>query len=142
MSTRTQIAFGSLKKPEALLYRHSDGYPSGVLHDIMPFLVEYDKKRGVDDYEYASARLMQYMTNEYDRMVGEGNSYGGILGYGVSKEYHGDIEFVYVVETKGVAVYEVVGSTEDIEKGTKRIGFVPYENYEDSTDYKRLTSTV
>lgn len=155
MSTRCQIGFyGGAKvvigKPEALVYRHSDGYPSGVLPDIMPFLAWWAKGRGISDIEYVSARLLQYLCNEYD---GRGSQWAseeekasvkqftGTLGHGISANFHGDIEYVYAIHAEGVRVYEVRGAWElPIEKRVKLIGRIPYEEYELSSDYQRLAA--
>lgn len=50
MATRSHIAFYErpdqpLDQPSILLYRHSDGYPSAVLPDILPFLQWFDAAR-------------------------------------------------------------------------------------------------
>ncbi len=168
MSTRCQIGiYGKegvteLKNWDALIYRHSDGYPSGVLPDIMPFLAYFDRVRGVDDTEYVSARLLQYMANLYDRQAIEWHAQGGIsglrsprrdteiedtkkyagtLGHGISKQFHWDIEFYYAISKDGVRVYEVIGFDESKdEMKSKLIGTVPYKDFEKSVDYKKLTT--
>jgi len=79
MSTRCQIAFydrrprgekSIMEKWEALVYRHSDGYPEGVMPELVPFLRRWMKVRGWD-LEYCAARLLQDMCNRYDRGVRE-----------------------------------------------------------------------
>lgn len=95
MSTRCNIGFYDQKpasdeldsKVEAMIYRHSDGYPEGVLSEIMPFLKEWDTKRGMSDTEYTAARLLAYLCDLHK----------GELGYGISKERHRDIAFYYAV---------------------------------------------
>ena len=78
MSTRCQIGVyenkdKSLKEFDVLLYRHSDGYPGkadnsegGVLPEIIPFLKWWKSQRGISDTEYAGARLLQWLCNNYD----------------------------------------------------------------------------
>ena len=115
MSTRSQIGFYKkaetpLDKFEALLYRHSDGYPSGVLPDILPFLSWWRKARGIGDSEYCSARLLQYLCNEYDKYskrFGEELEFTGTLGHGVCKTFQGDIEYFYKIYPDKVEVYDV-----------------------------------
>ena len=121
MSTRSQIGFYKNKetpidKFEALLYRHSDGYPAGVLPDILPFLSWWRKARGIGDLEYCSARLLQYLCNEYDkhsREIGEKIEFTGTLGHGVCKILHGDIEYFYKIYPNKVEVYDVPFQSEE-----------------------------
>lgn len=128
MSTRCQIGFyeeeeKDLSKFEALLYRHSDGYPDteyGVVAAVLPFLKWWANGRGVHDFEYCAARLLQYLCNEYDGRTAsyrnEANSvfapetpeeFTGTLGHGISKHFHGDIEYLYAIRPSRVEVYEV-----------------------------------
>ena len=140
MSTRCQIGFyeqeeKDLNKFEALIYRHSDGYPDGehgVLAAIMPFLHWWQKGRGVMDFEYCSARLLQYLCNKYDgysKAIGETMSeagaifspekieeFTGTLGHGISNAFHGDIEYLYAVRPNRVEVYKVGYEGDDINK--------------------------
>ncbi len=111
MSTRCHIALYKskqqrLSKPSVLIYRHSDGYPEGVLPEIMPFLKKWDKIRGMSDIEYLGARLLQHLTNIYDQWSPSDPS-SGILGYGISWAFHWDIEYLYAIYSDGeVRVYE------------------------------------
>lgn len=134
MSTRCQIAFydkrpkvGDLEKGkwEALLYRHSDGYPEqvwgnpgrkcGVLVDIKPFLRRWLEIRGWDP-QYCAARMLQMLCNRYDenqreyereayKKEGRGYKRGEqrlrVLGYGVCRRLHLDIEYLYVIYGMG-----------------------------------------
>lgn len=124
MSTRCQIGFYEkeplnchtdcwLDKYLALIYRHSDGYPEGVLLDLIPFLQWFDLNRGLGDTEYVSARTLQYLCNQYDERsypyyksdAGYSNAYTGILGHGICNSFHGDIEYYYAVTPKALYVY-------------------------------------
>jgi len=131
MSTRCQIGFyekdeQDLSKWEALLYRHSDGYPGkedgseyGVLADIVPFLKWWNNNRGIADLEYCSARLLQHLCNQYDKemseseikhqnaVVSERLRFTGILGHGICKIFHGDIEYFYAIYPDRLEVYKV-----------------------------------
>lgn len=93
MSTRSQIAFYRvepktksqvLKKWDALIYRHYDGYPEGVMPELMPVIREFAEGRGLSDTEYASAYLVSKWKKDF-------------LNIGVSKDFHGDIEYLYCV---------------------------------------------
>lgn len=155
MSTRSQIGiYQNNKKPltefEALLYRHSDGYPSGVLPDIMPFLSWWSKNRGIDDTEYVSARLLQYLCNKHDEqskelakkypMVSEeySDEFTGTLGYGICKQFHWDIEYFYAISPEGVRVYDTPFEWDGAASEAKFLGIVPFENYEKNKNYKKL----
>ena len=98
MSTRSQLGFYGSKDAKindwkALLYVHSDGNPEVILPEILPFLQEWAAKRGLDDSEYAAARLLQHLANGYDVMMADAPRYKGILGYGISNALHGDIAY-------------------------------------------------
>lgn len=119
MSTRCQIGVYStrpsketIKDFEALLYRHSDGYPdtkNGVLNDVVPFLKWWKTERGLDDTEYVSARLLQHLCNLYDKAstYDKPSPFTGTLGHGISRSFHWDIEYYYAVYPDGVDVYDV-----------------------------------
>jgi hypothetical protein len=130
MSTRCQIASyyskdQDIEKWDALIYRHWDGYPGaadgsevGVLADIVPFLEWFATERGLDDPEYAAARLLQYLCNKQDnseRTLPHQNWRGseefgvGTLGHGISSSIHCDIEYFYRVYPSKVLVYKVNG---------------------------------
>ena len=102
MSTRCQIGFykkkeEDLNKWEALLYKHSDGYPDtehGVIETITPILTSFNKERGLDDIEYASAWLVAKLKADY-------------LNIGICNSLHGDIEFYYAVYPDKISVFEV-----------------------------------
>ena len=101
MSTRCQIGFyepevKDLNQWEALIYRHSDGYPDtqhGVIATVVPILKQFDKDRGLDDIEYASAWLVAKLKTDY-------------LNIGISKGFHGDIEYFYAVYPDRMEVYD------------------------------------
>lgn len=137
MSTRSQIGIYSIYNPakpdlsqfDALLYRHSDGYPGtpdgaeyGVLADITPFLAWFDKTRGWDP-EYLSARLLGYLMKKSDatlmkfKVKGARPSqfdiheeFGGVLSFGICKEFYEDIQFFYAITEDRVDVFEVSGA--------------------------------
>lgn len=148
MSTRCHIAVYREEIPEkptqkdfdsfeALLYRHSDGYPSAVLPDVMPFLKWWDKKRGVSDSEYVAARLLQYLCNMYDASTEDFESkyapkkpekgLTGTLGHGICKGFHGDIEYLYAITPKALTVFST--NVKDGGKiGVKRLGSFKFED--------------
>ena len=110
--TRCQIGFYSfpsttnmhnlLDKWEVLLYRHCDGYPEGILPDILPILADFHKNRGLSDWEYASAWLCSKLKTDY-------------LGIGICNQFHGDIEYYYAIFPNGIIqVYDVRNGWEEI----------------------------
>jgi len=135
MSTRCQIGFyeqenNNLLKPDALLYRHSDGYPDtnyGVLTDLVPFLNLFHQRRGLNDTEYAAAWTMHHLielhvsrSKELREKMSSGKEYfpedgKDCIGYGVCKNFHGDIDFFYAVQGTMLKVFEVHWPVEDEE---------------------------
>jgi hypothetical protein len=107
MSTRCQIAFyekgSKLENWEALIYRHGDGYPDtehGVLADVLPILEDFDKKRGLDDIEYASAWLVAKLKTH-------------MLNIGICRDLHADIEYFYAIYPDKIQVYQPINRFED-----------------------------
>lgn len=99
MSTRCQVGFyeeeeTDLRRFEALIYRHSDGYPEGVLPDLLPILKDFDKNRGLDDLEYASAWVVSRLKDDY-------------LNIGISSNFHGDIEYLYKITPTHLTIFKV-----------------------------------
>lgn len=107
MSTRAQIgiydeALTPKSRPVALIYRHSDGYPTGsggVLPDLVQFVSEIVKNRGSYDAEYVAAQLTYRFIENYDCGVSG-------AGYGVGHTLHGDVRFYYAVTPEGVHVFD------------------------------------
>lgn len=115
MSTRCQIgiyenAEQSISNPNALLYKHCDGYPdgdNGMVALLMPFLKAFKAGRGISDTEYLPARLIQYLCNTSDADMRASSLNRDItdiyvfLSYGVCQphDFHGDIEFFYRIHS-------------------------------------------
>jgi hypothetical protein len=122
-----------LLKPNALIYKHSDGYPLektnegekyGMLVDLPPFLRKFNKLRGLDDAEYAAAQTLYFLikkSNEHriawnkeckkhklyvNESPQERERYN-FLGYGIDNVFHGDIEYYYAVRGNELEVYSV-----------------------------------
>lgn len=98
----------------------------------------------MDDTEYLAARLLQHLCNEYDGYMSkleEGKkTFTGILGYGISKDFHGDIEYLYAISPEAVKVYETSfwQSNKPTSKNCILLGTVPIEGWAESEDYKKL----
>lgn len=113
MSTRCQIGFTDGKSySPILLYKHSDGYPKGILPILEKIVSAFVKDRGADgEYlpayimrEWAVRELRQKKTlREKYRKVNKKEPpawyFGGVsvLGWGITTDLHGDIEYLYVV---------------------------------------------
>ncbi len=110
MSTRCQIEW-IWDKEKCLTYRHSDGYPDGVVPDLL----EYLKWMGfrADDLEYCVATWFYFTKRYYEQEFLKGKRWNSDevahdcnsivkLGYGVcaDKQLHGDIEYFYEVDLK------------------------------------------
>lgn len=113
MSTRSQILFQAIYlkrdeekgkevrwKNEAQVYRHSDGYPEGVLDDLVRF---YDWNERRSEVSYTAANFIYFMKKDMEKismkdpMSKEGRNWIQ-TGYGVEKadhHIHGDEEFIY-----------------------------------------------
>jgi hypothetical protein len=122
MSTRSHVTFhnyktkkdetgrlikdGIQKKPDYILYFHMDGYPSGILPYLIPFLFAFQRNRGLSDTSYAAAWCMHHMIKsrgyDYYNIVDM-----GCLSNGISNGIHGDIEFLYEVTPDELIVKEV-----------------------------------
>ncbi|MBT9132832.1 MAG: hypothetical protein DDT33_01362 [Firmicutes bacterium] len=130
MSTRAQIGFYrqgeiNLNNWEVLLYRHSDGYPDGVLPDVIPFLQWWNKRRAISDIEYCSARLLQYLCNKIDEQSDvKPKGLTGTVGYGICKDFHGDIEYYYAIFPDRLEVYWVPITAPEITTKWKKIAIV------------------
>ena len=123
MSTRSQIAFygkadNKVTSADTFVYKHSDGYPEGVLPILVPFCLSFNKHRGLGDTSYATARCISAICDTYnkerkqwsarDKAAGKETSIydePDFLGVGVDTAIHGDIEFFYHVSPTEVKVY-------------------------------------
>lgn len=133
MSTRSHIGIydaappvdptTTCKTPDCLLYRHSDGYPTGMLPELVP-AVQAMKGRWTDT-EYFAARVLHHLMVQYDThtsiwdeqrktdtppLFTKQQVYEDMLkkmpetGYGISydKVPHSDIEYYYAVYNNGI----------------------------------------
>jgi len=138
MSTRCHIIVEDQEWGyNTILYRHSDGYPDGthgVVYALAEFMQMFMHRRGWDPcfmpaqllhflISKDAAHMVEYMKEDIKRFGGpsqyqqevldtDGNN---LLGYGISSEIHGDIEYAYVITKDGVNVYSTpcMGGCED-----------------------------
>lgn len=107
MSTRCMIHFcrenGEI---EANIYRHSDGYPDGVLPDLKRFFKAVKEHCGNDtrfgDPSYLAAKFVVWQANENVQPFSfekddKPRERLNFLSIGISKEDHGDVEYIYDV---------------------------------------------
>ena len=120
MSTRAQIGFYQSEQDPidtsgtVYVYQHSDGYPEGVLPLLEPFARSFQKRRGLTDTSYATARcivaLAQARDAETKRALATGLPGSAVekvdyLGLGADTALHPDIEFFYHVSPTRIAIY-------------------------------------
>ena len=157
MSTRCQIEFkriysykqknGKMKKDEesVLLYRHSDGYPEGVVPDLKEFL-KWNGGRN-SDLEFTTANFIYWSKRHFEENYYHEKYGGGIddkgksikwsdpqdfnsillLRFGICEkdDFHGDIEYFYEVIVE-------VGQGSTAKKVTIKVYKTDYEK-----EYKR-----
>ena len=108
MSTRCTINFNYGKEVVAKVYRHSDGYPDGVLGDLAKFFadVEKDNRATMDtrfkDPSYLAAKYVVWQAHQYAKAY-VGGKYKAtprlaFSGVGVVIEDPGDIAYTYFVD--------------------------------------------
>lgn len=112
MSTRSTTHFVSElgDKPTAIVYRHSDGYPSGAGKDIQQFLrdvVANTQDTRFYDPSYLAAKYVVWLAGQFARRY-ERNAATGEYGYvashpldfisvGVVQSDPDDIEYRYII---------------------------------------------
>lgn len=147
MSTRCQVEFiyqwkdsdNKRHSEKRTVYRHSDGYPSAMMQDLLEFL-RWNQGRN-DQPDYAAANWIYWnkrrdedaFLNDSDitrndkwddRYVEKNPNHFLKIGHGVdiNNRYHGDIEYLYkviVVESGfgGVDVISIVAHAVDMDGG-------------------------
>lgn len=117
MSTRSEIQFeerGEFTNRETgkvhkylynnRIYRHSDGYPEGVVRDLWLFLHSELGAGRREDVEYFCANYIYWEKTNYVANYGKDNPQIAQIGFGIQnakkewlKPHHGDIEFTYLL---------------------------------------------
>jgi hypothetical protein len=110
MSTRCNIEFyyapegpGEMGEPAARLYKHSDGYPDGILPLLKKLetllgknLPNYGPRK--DNPEWAAAEFINQFRTPSNAPKNPAEKFGPYFGnIYVSQQIHGDIEFLYRV---------------------------------------------
>ena len=107
MSTRATVHFESGGCTEAIVYRHSDGYPDGLGADLETFLTEIGenlKDTRFDDPSYLAAKWVVYDAMQgqpFAAKMYEQEHPLNFLGVGIVSEDPGDIEYRYIVRCNG-----------------------------------------
>ena len=134
MSTRSQIklrsndpAFSSERgESKIYIYKHSDGYPEGVIPYLWPIVKEFHKNRGCNDGSYLLCQIIRHMAvmehkesvEAIKKMRDRQDKFDldtlkdweadptflyrqGSLGWGLDCVAHGDVEFLYEIDSKG-----------------------------------------
>lgn len=109
MSTRCQFAVyetedQKVEGAKVFIYRHSDGYPEGVVPDVLPFLKAFNESRGISDTSYCAARLVARLASVH---CGEKTNENDTLGLGIDAVLHEDIEFFYHISPTALRVLKV-----------------------------------
>lgn len=107
MSTRCNIHFtySPDSPPEANIYRHSNGYPDGVLPDLEKFFTEVERQVPGDtrfgDPAYLAAKFVVWQAWEFAKIYQDAglgaNAPLDFLSVGIMSEDAGDGEYVYTV---------------------------------------------
>lgn len=111
MSTRATIHFYDVgqTKPEAIVYRHTDGYPEGLGEDLKLFVKELKDNVSdtrFNDPSYLAAKWVVYDASQmakYSQPDIEPNKRNKLVFYsvGVVSQDPGDIEYRYKVVCDG-----------------------------------------
>jgi hypothetical protein len=112
MSTRAQICIkrdtpGFKETGGIYIYKHCDGYPEGehgVLRILKPFVERFVKARG-NEPDYLLCQIVREFAYADPREPGE--EWGGqrFIGWGLDTVQHGDIEYLYEVDSATGIVY-------------------------------------
>lgn len=111
MSTRCNIHFGEVRDTfvtEANIYRHSDGYPEGVLPDLEQFFADVESQTSdhrYSDPSYLAAKFVVWQAAQnaaiqaYDYRTGKPGEVKPLdfISLGIVSRDAGDGEYIYEV---------------------------------------------
>lgn len=113
MSTRAQICIkrDTIQFQETggiYIYKHSDGYPKGVMPILKPFVQAFHESRG-NDASYLLAQICRHFAlEEAKNAPAEPSKYDEIykyLGWGLDCVEHGDTEYFYEIDASTGEIY-------------------------------------
>lgn len=110
MSTRAQICIkrdteGFKDTGGIYIYKHSDGYPEGVLPTLAPFVERFTKNRG-DDPCYLLCQIVRaFAVVDFKSERLNDGAYGQFTGWGLDTVEHGDIEYLYEIDSATGKIY-------------------------------------
>lgn len=147
MSTRCQIKLRSADpafkddggETNIYIYKHSDGYPEGVIPYLYPIVQKFHKKRGCSDGSYLLCQIVRHIAvmehKEAVELISKGKGpfledtkkdwesdptflYNqGYLGWGLDCVSHGDIDYLYEVDSEGnIYINNKKQTTKQLEK--------------------------
>lgn len=136
MSTRstTHFVYGLKAKPEAIIYRHSDGYPEAAGKDLLRFLMEVAETvqdTRFTDASYLAAKYVVFLAREFsveydwstDPMTTKPKaSRLDFISVGVVNEDPGDIEYRYIVDCDDQSAGRPAVWVETVGHETVRLG--------------------
>ncbi len=102
MSTRSQIKFKN-SEFNIHVYKHCDGYPEGVLPTLVPFVKEFFADRGDDECYFLAQLVRRFAIEDYKEHKDDEycNPEKSFTGWGLDCVQHGDIEYLYEIDTDG-----------------------------------------
>lgn len=87
------------------IYKHWDGYPDHILPILVPFTEKFFQRRGHDESYFLAQVIRHFAIQETKNFLSskskEQDPESDLLGWGVTPDWHGDIEYLYVVTPKG-----------------------------------------
>lgn len=110
MSTRCQIKLRTEDETvnTIYIYKHSDGYPEGVLPTLVPLVNEFMKSRGWDGAYLLCQIIRAFALEDYKAFTAQPDVYKykiegsyRFLGWGLDTIQHGDIDYLYEIDEKG-----------------------------------------
>jgi len=116
VSTRATVHFEQNGETQAIVYRHSDGYPDGLGNDLQTFFGDVQlqtRDTRFNDPCYLAAKFVVWQAARYAR-----TNPLDFLGVGIVMEDPGDIEYRYHVRCYAVdrKTPKIVIEKVDIEK--------------------------
>ena len=105
MSTRAMVHFVYTDSPTKIvanIYRHSDGYPEGMVPDLRRFFADVKaqtKDTRFNNPEYLAAKFIVWQAGQYTDKTEwhEQKNPLDFLGLGVAMVDHSDVEYIYTV---------------------------------------------